>query len=72
MKKANQFISILSDYRFKLTFANEQNTLFLRKSIQALIQSPTPIQEVVLSRNEFEGITQESLGGLYDLICTDE
>ncbi len=67
----NRYIPILSDYGFKVTFANEKNTLFLRKAIQALIQSPTAIEEVRLSRNEFAGVTKESRGGLYDLICTD-
>jgi len=72
MGKTNKFISILSDYGFKATFGDESQTLFLRKALQALIQSKTPIKEVKFLRNEFEGITEESRGGLYDLICEDE
>jgi len=66
-----RFISMLSDYGFKITFGNETNTLFLRKSIQALIKSEVPIVEVTLSRNEIAGKTVESGGGLFDVACTD-
>ena len=67
-----RFIPMKSDYGFKKTFANESNTLFLRTAIQALIQSPYVIEKVELSRNEFPGLTLDSRGGIYDLICTDE
>ncbi len=68
----DKFVSILSDYGFKVAFADEKDTLFLRKSLQALIQLPRPIKEVHFVRNEFSGITEERRGGLYDLICEDE
>ena len=42
------FIPIVSDYGFKLGFANEKNMLFLRKSLQAVIQSSFLIEEVLI------------------------
>jgi len=73
-KNANlkRFVSMLSDYGFKITFGNETNTLFLRKSIQALIKSDVPIVEVTLSRNEIAGETKDSGGGLFDIFCKDK
>ena len=72
MAKIPKFISILSDHGFKVTFADEQDTLFLRKSLEALIPLPHPIKEVYFSRNEFSGVTEDSRSGLYDLVCEDE
>ncbi len=66
------FIPIISDYGFKATFGNEANTLFLRKALQALIKSEIPIKEVKFDKNTFEGITQDSRSGIFDLACTDE
>jgi predicted transposase/invertase (TIGR01784 family) len=66
------FIPIISDYGFKATFGNEANTLFLRKALQALIKSDTPIKEVHFDKNTFEGITQDGRSGIFDLACTDE
>ena len=66
------FIPIISDYGFKATFGNEANTLFLRRALQALIKSDTPIKEVKFDKNTFEGITQDGRGGIFDLACTDE
>ncbi len=72
MKTNSKFVSILSDYGFKVTFADESDTLFLRKSLQALIQSQYEIEEVHFLRNEFEGQTKDSRRGVYDLACEDE
>jgi len=72
MENDKKFISLLSDYGFKIAFADESNTLFLRKALQALIQSATPIKKIQFLRNEFVGITEESRGGVFDLICEDE
>jgi predicted transposase/invertase (TIGR01784 family) len=66
------FIPIISDYGFKATFGNETNTLFLRRALQALIKSETPIIEVKFDKNTFEGITQDGRSGIFDLACTDE
>ncbi len=66
------FIPIISDYGFKATFGNEENTLFLRKALQALIKSHIPIKEVKFDKNTFEGITQDSRSSIFDLACTDE
>jgi predicted transposase/invertase (TIGR01784 family) len=68
----SRFISILSDYGFKATFVNESNTLFLRKALQALINSDTPINEVKFDKNAFEALTTDSRSGIFDLSCTDE
>ncbi len=72
MDNEKKFISLLSDYGFKVAFADESNTLFLRKVLQALIQSKTPIKSVQFLRNEFVGITEDSRGGVFDLVCEDE
>ena len=72
MENENKFISLLSDYGFKVAFADESNTLFLRKALQALIKSDTAIVEVEFLRNEFGGITEDSRGGIFDLLCIDE
>ncbi len=66
------FIPIISDYGFKVTFGNEVNTLFLRKALQALIDSDVLIKEVKFDKNTFEGITQDGRSGILDLACTDE
>lgn len=70
--KLMRFVSMLSDYGFKVTFGNETNTLFLRKSIQALIKLNVPIVEVTLGRNEISGKTTGSGGGLFDIFCRDK
>lgn len=72
MGKHTRFIAIMSDYGFKLTFANESNTLFLKRALQALIQTEEAITNIRFLRNEFIGITPEARAGLYDLICEDE
>jgi len=72
MGNERNFISLLSDYGFKVAFADESNTLFLRRALQALIQSKTRIKEIQFLNNEFLGVTGVSRGGVYDLICTDE
>lgn len=66
------FIPLISDYGFKVTFGNESNTLFLRKSLQALIKSDVPIREVRFDKNTFEGTTQDGRSGIFDLACIDE
>jgi predicted transposase/invertase (TIGR01784 family) len=67
-----RFISILSDYGFKVTFGNETDTRFLRKALQALISSSLPIREVIFIQNEMKGLTIDSRSGIYDIACTDE
>jgi predicted transposase/invertase (TIGR01784 family) len=67
-----RFISILSDYGFKVTFGNESDTRFLRKALQALINSPVAIETIEFAQNEIRGLTLDSRGGVYDLFCTDE
>ncbi len=72
MNEESRFISLISDYGFKAAFADESDTLFLRKALQALIQSDVSINKVEFVRNDFIGLTEESRGGVYDLICVDE
>ena len=67
-----RFISILSDYGFKVTFGNESDTRFLRKALQALINSTVPIKQVTFIQNEMKGLTIDSRSGIYDIACTDE
>ncbi len=63
---------MLSDYRFKVTFGNENHPKFLRKALQALIDSDTPIREVQFTKNEITATTKDSRGGLFDITCEDE
>jgi predicted transposase/invertase (TIGR01784 family) len=66
------YIPITTDYGFKATFGNESHPLFLRKALQALIKSETPIKEINYVKNAFEGLTIDSRSGIYDVACTDE
>lgn len=61
-----------SPLRFKATFGNEADDLFLRTALQALIKSDTPIREVHFDKNAFEALTIDSRSGVFDLSCTDE
>ena len=67
-----RFISILSDYGFKATFGNEADTTFLKKALQALIDSPVPIKMVEFVKNEISAVTLDSRSGIYDIACVDE
>jgi predicted transposase/invertase (TIGR01784 family) len=67
-----RLISILSDYGFKATFGNESDTTFLKKALQALINSPILIKEVTFVKNEMTAITFDSRSGIYDIACVDE
>lgn len=67
-----RFISMLSDYGFKITFGNENHPKFLRKALQALIASDIPIRKVKLTKNEVSATTKDSRGGLFDITCEDE
>jgi predicted transposase/invertase (TIGR01784 family) len=67
-----RFISILSDYGFKVTFGNESDTRFLRRALQALIQSPVAIKKVEFIESEILGLTKDSRSGIYDIACVDE
>jgi len=71
-KEESNFISLLSDYGFKVVFADESDTTFLKRALQALIQTDIPIQKVVFLKNEFVGLTDDARGGVYDLVCEDE
>jgi predicted transposase/invertase (TIGR01784 family) len=71
-KNRGHYIPFISDYGFKVTFGNESNTLFLRKALQALINSPFAILEVEFDKTIFEGISEESRAGIYDIACKDE
>ena len=68
----NRFISILSDYGFKATFGNEADTTFLKRALQALINSSVPIMSVSFVKNEISAITLDSRSGIYDIACIDE
>lgn len=67
-----KFIPFTSDYGFKVTFGNEKNTVFLKRALQALIQSHNRITEIIFDKTTFEGITPDSRSGVYDMTCKDE
>lgn len=66
------FISFTSDYGFKVTFGNEENTIFLRRALQALIGSAVPILKVTFDKTVFDGVTKDGHSGIFDLSCVDE
>ena len=49
--ETTRYIPLISDYGFKATFGNEADTRFLRKALQALIQSPVAIHQVTFIQN---------------------
>ena len=61
-----------SPLRFKATFGNEADTTFIKKSLQALIDSPVPIKSVEFVRNDISAITVDSRSGIYDIACVDK
>ena len=65
----NRLISLLTDYGFKITFANEKNRTFVRKAIQLLIKSPVEIKSVKHLPTEFEGMVEDARKGFYDTVC---
>ncbi|MBC7777423.1 MAG: Rpn family recombination-promoting nuclease/putative transposase [Phycisphaerae bacterium] len=65
------YIPFFSDFGFKATFGNEHNPLFLKRALQALIQSSEPIDHVWFDKNTIEGQTVESRGGVLDIFCRD-
>ncbi len=65
----NRLISLLTDYGFKVTFANEKNRKFVQKAIQLLIKSPVEIKSVKHLPTEFEGIVEDARKGFYDTMC---
>ncbi len=72
INEEKRFISMLSDYGFKVAFGNENHPKFLRKALQALIASDIPIREVRFTKNEVTATTKDSRGGLFDITCEDE
>ena len=72
MDEERRFISMLSDYGFKITFGNENHPAFIKRALQALIASDTPIRKVRFTKNEVSGTTKDSRGGLFDMTCEDE
>ena len=67
----SRFIPLISDYGFKVTFGNEANSLFLRRALQALIQSAVAIEQVTFLPNELRRLSRDSRSGVYDLACQD-
>lgn len=65
-------VSFLSDYGFKVTFGDKDNTLFARKALELIIEDLQPIEELKYLRNEFEGDAEGARAGLYDVVCQDE
>jgi len=63
---------ILTDYGFKASFGNQQNTLFLRRALKALIKSDVEIKSVKFVKNEYIGASKQGRGARLDLICKDE
>ncbi|MGB3619327.1 MAG: Rpn family recombination-promoting nuclease/putative transposase [Catalinimonas sp.] len=72
MNESRRYLSMLSDFGFKRTFGNQHQTEFLRRALQALIASQTPIERVTFGRNEVSALTPEGRGGLFDIVCQDE
>lgn len=67
-----RYLPFVSDYGFKVTFGNEKNTLFLKKALQALINSPYPIVEIQFDKTISEAMNKDGRGAIFDMVCTDE
>jgi predicted transposase/invertase (TIGR01784 family) len=67
----NRYIPFTTDYGFKATFGNEQNTLFLKRALEAILSPHYPIEEIFFDKHQIEGLTQSSRGGVLDLCCRD-
>ena len=67
-----RFIPMVSDYGFKATFGNEADTLFLRRSLQALIKSEIPIEDIQFLPNEYKGLVEDGRSSVFDVACRDE
>ena len=72
LDEEKRFISMLSDYGFKVSFGNESHPRFLRKALQALINSDVAIRSVRFTKNEITATTKDSRGGLFDITCEDD
>ena len=74
MKKQNEkvFVSMMTDYGFKLAFGDEDNTEFLRESIQAIIKPPYKVVKVEIMPSTRIGKTATGRGGAIDVFCLDE
>jgi predicted transposase/invertase (TIGR01784 family) len=72
IRENERFIPFTSDYGFKVTFGNEQNTVFLKKALQILIDSDVPIKEIFFKKSDFNALTVEDRNGIFDLYCQDE
>lgn len=66
------FVSLLSDYGFKVSFANEKDTTFLKMALTLLMKTNAPVSDVKLTKNEFTSLTEFSRNGLYDVRCEDK
>ena len=64
-----RYIPFTSDYGFNITFGNEHNTLFLRRSLQAIIEIENPIESVVFEKNTKPAATMKGRHSVYDLTC---
>ena len=67
-----RFIAFTSDYGFKVTFGNEENTLFLRKALQALIGSKVAIKKIAFIKTNLNAVTDVDRSIIFDLFCKDE
>lgn len=65
------YVPMISDYGFKITFGNEENTLFLERSLKALIGSPHDITIVNFEKHTIDGLTDSSKAGIFDVHCKD-
>ena len=67
----SRFVPLISDYGSKITFGNEANSLFLRRALQALIQTDTSIAQVTFLPNALRRLSRDGRSGVYDLACQD-
>lgn len=58
--------------RFKATFGNEADTTFLKRALEALIDSSVSIKAVEFVKNDISAITLDSRSGIYDIACIDQ
>ena len=72
MASQERFVSILSDFGFKRTFGNQNETLFLKKALEILIKSDEPIREVSFDNTVKTPLFPDDRGAVFDVNCIDE
>jgi len=72
MALENPFVSLLTDFGFKKFFADPNDTSFLQKVLQIIIQPDVPIRDVRIDNSYQIKEDDEDRGAIYDVFCSDK